>query len=99
MCQRKQGKEQTCTLHTVFICDGIHSTRRFNKERKSKQRKQTNKEEKKTSFHTIRSVSTAKASLFLERTRVSQVNTLHYGAQLLRRLLSSVTVIQIIRNH
>ena len=99
MCQRKQGKEQTCTLHIVFICDGIHSTLRFNKERKKKQRKQTNKKERKTSFHTVWCVSAAKASLLLEITPVSQVNTLHYGAQLLRTLLSFITVIEIIRNH
>jgi hypothetical protein len=78
MCPRKQGKEQTCTLHIVFTCDGIHSTRRFNKERKNTQRKQTNIEERKTSFHTIRCVSAAKASLLLEGTRVSHDTRVHY---------------------
>jgi hypothetical protein len=91
---------QTGNRANVYFAHRIHLRREtFNKERKNTQRKQTNKEEKKTSFHTVWCVPAVKASMLLQSTPVSQMNTLHYGAQLLRSLFSFITVIEIIRNH
>jgi len=66
---------QTGKKANMYFVHPIHLRRdTFNaslQQRKEEQTKETNKEEKETSFHTARCVSAAKASLLLEGTPVS----------------------------